>query len=138
MQHDEFIGLVQQRAKLSSRGEAERATRASLETLGERIPEGTAEHLAAQLPHEIGEHLRRTEVYGGVGTGERFDLQEFVGRVARRAGVEPPRAAYFARVVFELLDEATQGGLMRKVRDSVPEDIRQLVDAGSTGEMNVR
>jgi uncharacterized protein (DUF2267 family) len=39
MQHDEFIGQVQNRAKLPSRGEAEGATRATLETLGERIPE---------------------------------------------------------------------------------------------------
>ncbi len=40
MQHDAFIGQVQARARLSSRGEAESATRATLETLGERMPEG--------------------------------------------------------------------------------------------------
>jgi uncharacterized protein (DUF2267 family) len=78
MQHDEFIGLVQNRARLSSRGDAERATRAVLETLGERIPEGLAGNLAAQLPHAIGEHLRRTEVYAGAGTGERFDRPDFI------------------------------------------------------------
>lgn len=52
MQHDVFIGQVQQRAKLPSRGDAERATRAALETLGERIPSGFATNLAAQLPVE--------------------------------------------------------------------------------------
>jgi uncharacterized protein (DUF2267 family) len=56
MRHDEFIGQVQNRAKLPSRGDAEGATRATLETLGERIPENLAVNLASQLPQEIGEH----------------------------------------------------------------------------------
>jgi uncharacterized protein (DUF2267 family) len=47
MQHDEFIGLVQNRACLSSRGDAERASGATLETLAERVPEGLAGNLAA-------------------------------------------------------------------------------------------
>lgn len=45
MQHDELIGQVQARARLDSRGAAERATRAVLETLAERLPEGEAHHL---------------------------------------------------------------------------------------------
>lgn len=136
MQHDEFIGQVQDRARLSSRGDAERATRATLETLGERIPEGVADHLAAQLPHEIGEHLRRTEVYGGVATGERFGRQEFIDRVAERAGTGPQQAAFLARAVTEVVDEATQGGVMAKVSHSLPEDVRVLVTAGSTGNFS--
>lgn len=136
MQHDEFMGQVQQRAQLASRGEAERASRATLETLGERVPEGLADNLAAQLPQEIGEHLRRTEVLGGFGTGERFDLQTFTDRVAARAGVDEPRAAYLARVVLEIVGEASQGKVLDKVRASVPSDIQQLIDAGSTGEMS--
>lgn len=60
MKHDEFIGHVQHGARLASRGAAERATRAALETLRERVPDGLADNLAAQLPTEIGEHLRRT------------------------------------------------------------------------------
>ena len=75
MEHDEFIGQVQARARLDSRGAAEQATRATLETLGERLSEGAAENLAAQLPHEIGEHLRRT----ASGTGERLDGQSSEG-----------------------------------------------------------
>lgn len=135
MQHDEFIGQVQARAKLSSRGDAEAATRATLETLGERIPEGTAENLAAQLPHELGEHLRRTMLMGGVGPGERFGLDEFVARVAERDSADPPAATYRARVVFEVLDEATTGGLMDKVAEALPDDVRSLIEAGSTGRL---
>ena len=59
MKHDEFIGQVQHRARLSSRGAAERATRATLEPLAERLAGGEADDLAAQLPLELGEHLRR-------------------------------------------------------------------------------
>jgi uncharacterized protein (DUF2267 family) len=131
MQHDEFIGLVQHRARLSSRGEAEQACRATLETLGERVPEGLADNLAAQLPQEVGEHLRRTEVFGGIGTGERFDRQDFIERVAMRATVNDARAAFIARAVLEVVEEATQGSVMAKVRDSLPSDVRTLIMAGS-------
>jgi uncharacterized protein (DUF2267 family) len=133
MQHDEFIGLVQNRARLSSRGDAERACRATLETLGERVPEGLADNLAAQLPHEIGEHLRRTEIYGGTGPGERFDRADFVERIALRAGVDEPQAAYLGRAVLEVVNEATQGSITTKVAGSLPPDIRALVTAGSSG-----
>jgi uncharacterized protein (DUF2267 family) len=136
MQHDQFIGQVQARARLSSRGEAERATRSVLETLGERVPEGLADNLAAQLPTEVGEHLRRTEVYGGYGTGERFDRDEFVARVSGRSGFDAPRAAFAARVVCEVVDEATEGGVMDKVRAALPEDVQALVVAGSTGQLS--
>lgn len=106
---------------------------ATLETLGERIPEGLADNLAAQLPHEIGEHLRRTEVYLGAATGERFDRQEFIARVAARAGVRQQQAAYIARVVLEIAGEAVRGGVLDKVAESLPDDIRELVTAGSAG-----
>jgi uncharacterized protein (DUF2267 family) len=133
MQHDEFIGQVQNRARLASRGDAERASRANLETFAERVPEGLADNLAAQLPHEIGEHLRRTEIFAGAGTGERFSRQDFIARVAQRAGVREQQAAYLIRTVAEVVDEATQGGIMDNVAESLPADIRQLVTAGSTG-----
>src|SRR5690606_5859216 len=133
MQHDQLIGQVQARAHLGSRGEAETACRATLETLGERLPEGLADNLAAQLPREIGEHLRRTEVFGGAGTGERFDRHTFIERVANRAHTDDPQAAFRSRVVLEVVGEATQGGVMDKVKDSLPNAIRELVTAGSTG-----
>ena len=40
MDHDHLIGQVHHRARLTSRGEAEVAVRATLHTLGERISEG--------------------------------------------------------------------------------------------------
>lgn len=50
MDHDRFIGQMEDRARLDSRRSAERATRATLETLGERLDAGAAGNLAAQLP----------------------------------------------------------------------------------------
>jgi uncharacterized protein (DUF2267 family) len=133
MKHDEFIGQVQARARLDSRGAAEQATRATLETLGERLSEGAAHNLAAQLPHEIGEHLRRTSA----GRGEQLDLGDFIARVAERSGtgVDQPTAAFHARCVLEVVDEATTGNLMGKLREQLPDEYDRLFSAGSTGRM---
>ena len=89
MKHDEFIGRVQHYTRLPSRGDAERATRATLETLGERLAGGEPKDLASQLPPEIGEHLLR----GCAGIGERFSLDEFYRRVSVREGEDLPKAA---------------------------------------------
>jgi hypothetical protein len=53
MEHDHLIGQVQHRARLASRGEAEVAVRATLQTLEERISEGIYQNLIAQLPQGI-------------------------------------------------------------------------------------
>jgi|ERR671925_543550 uncharacterized protein (DUF2267 family) len=134
MQHDEFIGQVQARARLASRGDAERAVRATLESLAERLSDGMADNLAAQLPHEIGEHLRR-KVTVGATAGERFSLDEFFDRVCEREGTELPQAAFHARVVLEVTEEATTGGLFAKLREQVPGDWDRLFEAGSQGRM---
>ena len=133
MNHDTFIGQVQHRARLDSRGAAEDATRSTLETLGERISEGTAENLAAQLPPEIGLHLRRT----AAGDGERFDLDDFFALITERSspGVDEAEAVFRARCVFEVVDEATQGNLMGKLRDQLPAEYDRLIASGSTGRM---
>ncbi|WP_213455615.1 DUF2267 domain-containing protein [Rhizomonospora bruguierae] len=135
MQHDEFIGQVQARARLGSRGDAERVTRAVLEAIGERIPDGLTGNLASQLPREIGEHLRRTERPDRDGTGEHFDRNGFADRVSEKSGYDGPGAIFVARVVCEVLREATTGGVMAKVRDSLPPDLRPVVMAGSSGRM---
>ncbi|MBB4933607.1 uncharacterized protein (DUF2267 family) [Lipingzhangella halophila] len=132
MQHDIFIGQVQARGRLDSRGAAESATRATLETLAERLPPDLAEDLAAQLPVEIGEHVRRVTADPTSDHAARFGQGEFVARLSERAYTDEPEAAHLARVVFELLDEATTGGIMTKVRNSLPDDLREFSRAGSS------
>lgn len=138
MRHEQFIGQVQSRGKLADQGQAERVTRAVLETLSERIPDGLAGNLAGQLPHEIGEHLRRYQMFAEAGTGEHFDTSEFISRVSNRSGLDGPQAAYAVRTVCEVLGEATSGGTMRKVSESLPPQLNELITAGSRGDVNLR
>lgn len=129
MEHDEFIGQVQNRARLGSRGDAERATWATLETLAERMADGAAQNLAAQLPNEIGEHLRRNAP-AQAGTGEQFSLDEFFDRVTEREGIDQPDAVFHARVVLEVTDEATTGGVDDQGARAVPGRVRPALRSG--------
>jgi uncharacterized protein (DUF2267 family) len=131
MKHDEFIGQVQYRARLSSRGAAERATRATLETLAERLAGGEAKDLAAQLPPEIAEYLQG----GWSAMGERFSLAEFFRRVSQREGADLPDAVFHARAVIEVLSEAVSQGEMDDVRAQLPAEFDRLFEAGSSGQM---
>lgn len=70
MQYRDFLGQVQHRARLGRLQDAVTATRATLETLGERLEGGQGNHLAAQLPQEIGLYLQQPEQQ------ERFTLDE--------------------------------------------------------------
>lgn len=122
MKHDEFIGAVQDRAQLDSRGSAEAATRATLETLGERLAGKEPENLAAQLPDEIGLHLRR-----GQGD-EPFGLQTFYERVAQRAGhgADTDQAANQAQAVMAVLSQAVSGGEAADFKEQLPESYEEL------------
>jgi uncharacterized protein (DUF2267 family) len=134
MQNDAFIGQVQARARLGSRGAAETATRASLETLAERIPASLADKLAAQLPREVGEHLRRVaHAADEPETGVRMSRHEFFDRVAHRANTGIPKAVHEARCVIEVADEATRGTFRAKVRPALDEELAEVLFAGSTG-----
>ena len=134
MQHDTFIGQVQARAGLSSRGEAGTATRATLETLAERIQATQAEHLAAQLPTEIGEHLRRVVLAQDEPvSGARMTRHEFFDRVEQRSGLHPAKAVFAARCVMEVVGEATEGHLLEKIRGSLDEQLAETLFAGSMG-----
>jgi uncharacterized protein (DUF2267 family) len=131
MKYDEFIGQVQNRARLSSREEAVKAIRATLETLAERLAGGEPKDLAAQLPEEIGAYLQHEKA----GTGERFSLDEFFKRVSEREGADLPVSVYHARVVIEVLTEAVTRGQMNDVRAQLPEEFDRLFEAGSQGAM---
>ncbi|MES2917254.1 MAG: DUF2267 domain-containing protein [Pseudomonadota bacterium] len=126
MQFQEFLGQVQHRAQLPTLGHALAATRATLETLGERLYGGEPSQLAAQLPREIG-HFLTSAAPPGHGRGERFGVDEFITRVALRERVEPPLAAHHAQAVLGVLDAAVSPGEMAQVRAQLPEDLRRLL-----------
>jgi uncharacterized protein (DUF2267 family) len=132
MQYDEFVGRVHNRAQLASTGEAVKAIRATLQTLGERLFGDEADHVAAQLPEEIGTYLTMIED----DERESFDLEEFFLRVAAKEPVDLPTATYHARVVMEVLQEAITAGELEDLRAQLPEDYKPLFEAGSKGEMD--
>lgn len=129
MQTQEFLGQVQNRAHLATLGEAMRATRATLETLAERLGPDEARHLAVQLPHEIQLFLSD----GGTPMPERFTLDEFLLRICAREGVALPDSVHHVCAVIDVLTEAVSPGEIVEVLDRLPDDYRQLF-TGSEGK----
>ena len=125
MEHEEFIGRVRRQAGLSSTSDAERACRATLETLGEVMPERLADNVAVQLPREAGEHLRRPVADAGVRAV--FGRADFITTVADPAAVSESQATVIAHAVVDALFAATEGGLMAEVSEYLPPDLREYV-----------
>lgn len=120
MNHDEFVGQVQHRAHLPSRGDAELIIRATFETLGERLQSESAEHVAAQLPPELGRHLKDRPF-------EHLSLDDFNERIAAREHTDVPKAMFHARCVLETLRSAISPGAVRKIRLQLPEEFQPLL-----------
>lgn len=129
MQYHEFIGRVQNRARLGTTGEAVRATRATLEVLGERLHHGEAAHLASQLPEEVAVFLRDDQ------SDEAFGVEEFFERVGMKEKVDVPDAVHHARAVISVVQEAVTKGQIKDVRSQLPEEYDPLFESGSEGEM---
>ena len=131
MKYEEFLGQVQARARLADMEEAVRATRATLQTLAERVSEGGADSLAAQLPTEIGYYLKINAP-----ALEKFGFQEFIKRVTEKEGgkVDEPDAAHHARAVLSVVTDATSGE-MPKICEQLPNEFNPLFESGSEGKM---
>lgn len=128
MRHDEFIGEVQHRAKLPSRGDAERVTRITLEALSERLPKPEA--LGGQLPREIARHLEQ-----GADTFERLSLDDFLVRVREKAGSDEPETIFHARAVVDVVRDAVGDDVIQKLLDQMSADFRPLFESGSEGQL---
>ena len=138
MNFDEFTGEVQHRLELPGTGEAVRSIRATLMTLGQRIPEGNAEDLAASLPMEVKWYMT-----GAVQEhGQRFDWKEFVTRVSETEGADRPEAAYHAQVIVDLVSTLVPPSDLQQLRNQLPESeddenwrkLFEVVDAGGWGD----
>lgn len=116
MNYDAFVGQVQHRARLGTSGDAVRATRATLETLAGCITPGKTAALAAQLPKEIAIFLRRP----ADATTMTMPLSHFLESISRREGVDVARAAYHARMVITVLEEAVSPGEIADICAQLP------------------
>jgi uncharacterized protein (DUF2267 family) len=119
LDRDRFIELVGQSARIGF-DSAERAVRAMLETLGERIDRGEAQQIAEQLPPEIAPWVAT----GGPAQG--FDVDEFLRRVAEREGVAGPEAERHARAVFQVLRHVLENEFDDVVAE-LPKDFAPLL-----------
>ena len=131
MKYDEFIAQVRHRARLGSHAEAERATRATLETLAERLAGGEAHDLASQLPPELARYLELPDA----GIGAKLTLDEFFELVSEREGVDLSAAAFHARVVIGVLTEAVSIGEIQDVRVQLPAAFAQLFNVANEGDL---
>jgi uncharacterized protein (DUF2267 family) len=122
MEYSEFTGEVQHRLELGTQGEAVRATRAVLTTIGERLQEGEATDLAAPLPMEIDYYLLAAD------HDQRFGYDEFVDRVADRAEVDESDAAFYAQALVDLLADVVPGGEIDDLQAQLPDEYDGLFE----------
>jgi uncharacterized protein (DUF2267 family) len=128
MDYETFIRTVEHSAEIGW-DDAERATRATLETLAERISQGEAKDLAEQLPPEVAPYLATTT------DAERFDLDEFLARIARRAEVDRPTAYRYARAVFDAVSRAVKGDEFDDLVAELPKQYAALLPRGPAIEV---
>jgi uncharacterized protein (DUF2267 family) len=119
-QYHDFIAIVEREVG-TGRDEAERAVRATLTTLAERISGGEAEDVARQLPPEL-----RPLLHDGA-AAEGFHLHEFLRRVAQREGVSLERAEEDARAVFAALGGALSAKEIADMAAELPKDFEPLL-----------
>ncbi len=120
MKGDQFITEVRNLAELDNNEDAEKATRATLETLKERLAGNEPSNLAAQLPPEIAPYVE------GDGGRESFSVQEFYDRVAQKEGVSNDEAVRHARAVATVLQTAVTGGEIDDVRSQLGNEYEEL------------
>jgi uncharacterized protein (DUF2267 family) len=120
MKGEQFIAEVKNLAELSNIEGAETATRATLETLKERLAGNEPSNLAAQLPTEIAPYVE------GGGGREAFAVEEFYDRVAQKEGVSYDEAVRHARAVVTVVQTAVTGGELDDVRSQLGDDYEEL------------
>jgi uncharacterized protein (DUF2267 family) len=125
MKFEEFMKTVSERAGLD-REQAEKAVRATLNTLAQRLAGGEAKDLASQLPEELKETVLFTT---GAGEGHRMHLEEFIARIADREGTSVDAARRHAKAVMATLHDAVTDEEFEEVAGQLGPEYRELVTA---------
>ncbi|WP_329237114.1 DUF2267 domain-containing protein [Actinoallomurus sp. NBC_01490] len=120
MEYSEFLQITQSEAG-GDAGEAERAARAVLTTLAERLSRENADALIPHLPDEIRPWLRTER------SAERFAVAEFLRRVAEREGVDTESAERDVRAVAVALREAVGNEDYAGLATRLPPDYTMLL-----------
>ncbi|WP_433124647.1 DUF2267 domain-containing protein [Micromonospora sp. CA-240977] len=132
MEYEDFINLVATRAKVST-DQAATLTRATLETLADRISAGQAEDLAYQLPDGLDDHLRKPPPLNRQEHAQPFGLEEFVRRVADHPAIDRALAGTGVRAVLTTLREAVSRDEFEDAMAQLPKEFRQVIEPVGAG-----
>ena len=121
MNDREFFHSVADRSVLS-REEAADLTRATLQTLADRLSGGEARDLAAELPEPLAQALRT-----GDEAAKSFDLEEFVRRVSEHTGLTAKETERGVRAVLMTVRDVADGGEYGEMMSQLPQEFRALV-----------
>jgi uncharacterized protein (DUF2267 family) len=124
--YERFLATVAEQAGIS-REQAERAARATLQTLAERISTGAARDLARELPRELREPVQEVREHVDRVGVEGFHVEELVRRVAGREGVDAEAAAHHARAVLVALARFVPGDEVDDIVAELPQDYETFV-----------
>ena len=128
MDRDQFIAVVRRVAGVGEEA-AERATRATLQTLAERLSPEETRDLVERLPPELGPWLATGR------PAEGFDVDTFLGRVAERAEVDLAAAERRARAVLTALARAVGDDEYADMVAQLPKDYAMLLPRGPAVEV---
>jgi uncharacterized protein (DUF2267 family) len=99
MEYNQFVHQVQTRARLRTANDAITATRATLQTLAERVGASQLAPFSQVLPAVFGAALADVPV----GPAKPFSFDSFCQRLADREQADVPVAVFHARCVVETL-----------------------------------
>ncbi|SDY97735.1 Uncharacterized conserved protein, DUF2267 family [Micromonospora pattaloongensis] len=117
----EFVAAAGRRAGVPPE-QAHALTRATLETLADRISGGQAREVAAQLPPELRDYLRKEQEFP-----EPFGLGQFIRRVSDRAGVNTAQGSAAVRAVLATVRQAITGTEFEDVVSQLPKEYWEVI-----------
>jgi uncharacterized protein (DUF2267 family) len=123
---EEFLRRTAVRAGLDVDG-AERVTQAVFYALSRALTAPDFETMASELPAEYDPLLapaRRPPV-------DVLPVEEFLSRVADRAGIDVPSALAASEAVLETLGERLAGGEVDDLRKELPPELREAIVRGN-------
>lgn len=123
--YQEFVDRVQGEAEFGSGDAADRAIRAVLRALGERISAGEAADLATYLPEEVASII--TEA--AENEPSAFDMDEFVARVAQYEGETKEDAREHIIAVMDVLEDTAGPFEFGKVRSQLPGEFNAFIES---------
>lgn len=118
----DLLSAVERTDEFDSEDEAREATKATLETFGERLARGEAMDIADFL----GPNPTAWIVEDQEEPADEFDIETFVERVADREGVSKQAAQRHAQAVFEGFDRVVPESELNRARTQLPDGYAML------------